>query len=254
MVENKTDKESKPEARSTGLSALPWVAGAILLLGVAIMAGLYWERTATVQSVRFSNAYFVSDEELEQQADIPLGVKPDSLDYKGIMDRVKKIPYVKDAQVRVEPSGDLVIHITERRPLALLADGTHKFYVDAEGMQLPLVLGKAVDVPVLYGFETTSPGDTLKSKNFEVVSRFLKHIAQNPVYDATISEVAWTEAEGVVALSNDNGVKLIFGKGDFETKLRNWEAFYAGVIRQKGMENMETVDLRFRGQIVTRER
>lgn len=255
MTQNRTGKipERQINVSSTGLSALPWVVGAVLLLGVAAIAGLYWERTVTVQSVSFANNYFVSEGELRQKVDIPAGIKQDSLNYANIIDSIKEILYVKDAEVKVEPSGDLIIQITEHRPMAMLAEGNHKAYVNAGGLMLPLVPGRAVDVPILYGLEVHPQSDTIQSEPFNTVRNFLDLVRQNPVSDATISEIAWTETEGIVALTNDSGVKLVFGRGDFETRLRNWEAFYAEIIRQKGMSRMQSVDLRFRDQIVTRE-
>jgi hypothetical protein len=95
--------------------------------------------------------------------------------------------------------------------------------------------------------------DTLRSDDFITVSNFLTTIRNSPVSDATISEIAWTSQDGVVALTNQHGVKLIFGKGNFDNRLRNWEAFYGEVIKKKGIEKMRSVDLRFEGQIVTRE-
>ena len=70
---------------------------------------------------------------------------------------------------------------------------------------------------------------------------------------ATISEVAYSQEEGVVALSQENGVKLLFGENDFDTKFENWKAFYTEVIRVKGINKIQQVDLRFLNQVVTRE-
>ncbi|HBX65194.1 MAG TPA: hypothetical protein DEG32_03250, partial [Balneolaceae bacterium] len=69
----------------------------------------------------------------------------------------------------------------------------------------------------------------------------------------TISEVVFDETDGVVALSHENGVKLLFGRNDFQTKLENWKAFYTDVIRTKGIQSMRQIDLRFTNQVVTRE-
>jgi hypothetical protein len=96
--------------------------------------------------------------------------------------------------------------------------------------------------------------DTLQSEAFKTTAEFLTEVRSSKVSDATISEVAWTKDEGIVALTNQNGVKLIFGKDNFATRLRNWEAFYGEVVKKKGIEAMRTIDLRFEGQIVTREK
>lgn len=253
MSEKNQHNENRSKASDKSFNALPWVAGAVLILGLAIIGGIYWDRNMTVKDVQFEGHYFVTQEELQRSVDIPTGVKPDSLDFISIIEKVERIPYVKQADVQVEPSGNLVIEITERQPIALLADGNDKIYVDRDGLRLKLILGKAVDVPILYGFKAGPMKDTLKSKAFLSTRDFLLEMERQNVSNATISEVAWTRDEGIVALTHENGVKLVFGKNDFKTRLRNWEAFYGEVIKTKGIAGMRAIDLRFRGQIITQE-
>ncbi|MDX1638053.1 MAG: cell division protein FtsQ/DivIB [Balneolaceae bacterium] len=236
----------------TGKS-ITWIGAVLFLLGLAVLAGFYWNRTVTIREVQYAGNRFVSQEELSSQVTVPTGVSPDSVDFMTIINRLEEMPYVKQAAVEVEPSGNLTIQITEREPVALLADGERKVYVDRDGLRMPLRLGKPVDVPILYGFKTEPLSDTLKSEAWTQVRDFLTEIQKQPFTNSTISEIAWTPGEGIVALVYDNGVKLVFGRDDFATKLRNWKAFYAEVIREKGIEKMKTVDLRFEGQIVTRE-
>lgn len=206
-----------------------------------------------VEHVQFEGNYFVSEKNLKL-VEVPTGIHPDSMDFEAIRNRFKELPYVKQVDISVEPTGKMNIKISERQPIALLIDGSKKIYIDDNGIKLPVVPGKTVDVPILYGFSATPMQDTLQSASFATVAEFLTAIQNSEVADATISEVAWTSSnEGIIALTNQNGVKLIFGKGDFANKIRNWEAFYGKVIKKKGIEKMRSVDLRFEGQIVTRE-
>lgn len=248
---NETSTDSTP-SRSEA-NPLPWIAGALLVLGLAVVGGLYWSSTMTVTNVRFTGNHFVAQQDLEK-IKVPTGISPDSMDFAQIMNRFEKLSYVRRADISVQPNGNLLVTIQERQPIAMLADGEKKIYVDREGVRLPIRLGKTVDVPILYGFQAAPMTDTLDSKAFKTTAQFLTSIRNRPASDATISEVAWTQKEGIVALTNQNGVKLIFGKGDFDTRLRNWEAFYGEVVKQKGIETMRSIDLRFQGQIVTRER
>lgn len=249
MTDNKQHTESQ-----NSTNAWPWIAGAVLILGLAIVGGFYWSSTMKVQEVQFSGHHFVSEEDLKL-IDVPTGIHPDSMEFGVIRKQFEELSYVRQADISVAPNGKMNIAITEREPIALLADGSRKIYVDGEGIRLPMVTGKAVDVPILYGFSATPMQDTLKSEAFNTVSTFLSSVRNSNVSDATISEIAWTsENEGIVALTSQNGVKLIFGKGDFDTRLRTWEAFYGEVIKKKGIETMRSVDLRFEGQVVTRER
>lgn len=247
----KKESHSKAKASKGRMNPLPWVAGAFFVLGLAVVAGLYWSSKMKVQKIYFEGHHFVSEEQL-REIDIPTGIHPDSLNTLDIISRVEQIAYVKQAVIDVEPSGNVTIQISERQPIAMLLDGDSEIYIDREGIRLPMVLGKTANVPLLYGFDAGPVGDTLSGQHAGPVTDFLVELQKKPVSDATISEVVWTE-NGIVALTNQHGVKLIFGKEDFASRLRNWEAFYAEIIKQKGIETMQSIDLRFRKQIVTRE-
>lgn len=229
------------------------MVGALILLTVAVASGLYWSQTVTIKEIRFEGYHFLTEQNLVRQVDIPLGINPDSLNYMDIVKQVEQVRYVKYARISVDPDGSLLVEVTERQPIALLADGSDKVYVDEEGVKLPPVPGKAADVPLVYGFEASPVEDTLNTDAFRAVRDFLAEVRRNPVCDATISEVVWTGREGIMALSGSENVKLVFGKENFKPRLRNWEAFYAEVIPRKGLHNIQSVDLRFRGQIVTKE-
>ena len=246
--------KKKKNSGSKQLNPIPWIAGALLVLGLAVLGGLYWNQTGKVKEIQFDGNRYVSLEELQKQVDIPIGVHPDSLDLIGFMKRFEEIDYVNHARISMEPGGTMIVNITERKPLALLVSGKQNAYIDSQGVRLARVLGNTPDVPILYGFNTKPKSDTLQSESFKITSRFLQELQKRPASDATISEVAWNAEQGIITLTNENGVKLIFGKGNFDKRLRNWEAFYAAVVRQKGINSMESVDLRFKGQIVTREK
>lgn len=231
---------------------MPWITTVLMVTGIAVLAALYWNRNVTVQDVQVNNLYFTEYELLKQTADIPLGVKPDSLDLDAVVHRVEKLDYVRSVKPYIEPSGDLRLTVAERLPIALLVNGSDRAYVDAEGVRLPVLEGKTPDVPLLYGYSAIST-DTIKSEDFAQVRDFLMRAKINGFGWTTISEVVYDKNDGVVALSHENGVKLIFGQNDFETKLENWKAFYTEVIRVKGIQSIQQVDLRFKNQVVTRE-
>ena len=234
-------------------SLLPSVTAILLILGISVITAMYWMRNISVTEVDVSPPYFTPLAEIVQAADVPMGIKPDSLNLNALITRVELLDYVHSVIPYIESNGDLLLTITERSPLALLVDGKNRIYVDAFGVKLPIVEGKTLDLPLVYGFDASSGSDTLKSKEFEQIRSFLLGARANEFGWVTISEVAYSAEQGVVALSHENGVKLIFGDNDFETKLRNWKAFYAEVIRIKGIQHIQQVDLRFNNQVVTRE-
>ncbi|MEX0856609.1 MAG: cell division protein FtsQ/DivIB [Balneolaceae bacterium] len=232
---------------------MPWVTALMLISGIAVVAALYWNQNMTVQKVKVNALHYTDEAQIQQTASNTIGLNPDSVDLSLLVNQIEKFVYVKSVTPFIEPNGSLTLDITEREPLALLIDGSSRIYVDEDGVRLPVLTGKSKDVPLLYGYSSAATADTLKDESFLQVRDFLLKAKENGFGWATISEIAFDEIEGVVALSHENGVKLLFGRNDFETKLENWEAFYAEVIRTKGIQVMQQVDLRFSNQVVTRE-
>lgn len=230
-----------------------WFAGAILLFGLAVLFGLHVDQSTEISAVEMKGHYFSTEDELTRAFESPVGVLADSVDFSAIREPLKTLPYVKDVNMSMGFRGTLTLEISERKPIGLLINGSKKAYVDRDGIKLPDRLEKATDVPLLYGFSVEPVADTLNSQAFGQVRDFLVSAKENSFGWLTISEVTWNEREGVVALSHENGVKLLFGHENFDRKLSNWEAFYAEVVSRKGIESFRNIDLRFRDQIVALE-
>jgi len=245
---------SKESIHSTSFIARPALLTAVLILvGLGVVAGFYWQQSLRVDTLRVSGIWFNQEADILEAAQIPLGIAPDSLNLEELKNRVMRLDYVKSVHPYIEPGGTLHLSVEERLPIALLVGGSVERYTDAEGVQLPVLTGKTVDVPLVYGFSSTRLTDTLKTTDFKQIARFLEEAKEHKFAWATLSEVAFDPKEGVVALSHENGVKLLFGTDSFTNKLANWELFYTQVIRETGIARIAQIDLRFNDQIITRE-
>ena len=232
---------------------LPWAAMVILVLGVSVIAALYWQQNLRVQSVMVVGNFFTKEADIIQASDIETGVHPDSLNFDVVTTSIEKLPYVHSVVPYVDALGKLKLTVRERFPIALLMSGSNQTYVDAYGVKLPILEGKTRNLPIVYGFDAKTNSDTLSSDEFIQVRDFLVSALNNSLGWTTISEIAFDQYDGVVALSHENGVKLLFGRNEFDIKLKNWEAFYREIISVKGINSMKQVDLRFTNQVVTRE-
>lgn len=240
---------AKSNSHNSNIKSAGVLAGAIFLLGLAVLAGLWMEQTTRITGVEFSGYYFTSAEELDNAFESPVGMLADSVDLGSIYSTVTALPYVKDLNISMASRGKLSVKVNEREPIGLLINGSSHALVDRDGVKLPVQLRKDADVPLVYGF-STEQSDTLSGKAFEQVRDFLLAAKSKPFSWVTISEVAWNEREGVVALSSENGVRLIFGHEEYDKKLNHWEAFYQQVASRKGIRAYRSLDLRFRNQIV----
>lgn len=229
-----------------------WIFLSIALLTGAVLAGLYIEKNTLIEDVKFEGNQYTDTESLQGALESPVGMLADSVNFDELFDDLKTLPYIKDATVSMGIRGTLTFHVYEREPIALLVDGSKRIYVAEGGIKLPIVPGQVKDVPLIYGFSANPISDSLKSNSYQQVENFLMAARSNELGWITISEVGWNESEGVVALSYENGVKLLFGRDQFEKKMKNWEAFYTEVVSRKGINAFKSIDLRFKDQIVTR--
>ncbi|HAC14947.1 MAG TPA: hypothetical protein DCE78_03245 [Bacteroidetes bacterium] len=246
----KTSGSPEKKARSGGKLFL-----VVLIVAIAggIALGSYYNRMAYVKSIEVSGNYFTDHATIVTKAAIPINISPDSISFIATIERIETLPYIKEAMLRKRPSGKMEIKVIEREPIGLLINGSRHQYFDADGILLPVIAGKSVDVPLVYGLSVSSAVDTLKSDAFQEIRNFLI-IAKNDVVAAsTLSEIAWTKDEGIVALSTENGIRIVFGSINLAEGIRNWNLFYTQVIGVRGPSEFSTVDLRYNGQIVTRE-
>lgn len=239
--------------KSAPLKAMSWIAGVTLLAGLAVIAGIYFEQNTRVAGVEFTGNFFTDSEELFDRIESPVGMLADSVNYSEMFSALNALPYVSGVNLSMTMRGRLSFDIKEHEPLALLVNGSDRSYVAAGGIKLPLIPGKIKDVPLLYGFPAEFQNDTLKSDSWKQAEEFLTAAKKKEVSWNTISEIAWNEQEGIVALSHENGVKLVFGHQQFEQRLKHWEVFYSEVVSRKGIRSFRSIDLRFRNQIVTHE-
>jgi len=225
-------------------------AGIVFVLGIAALLGYWLTTTVHISEVKFTNVKFADTEELRAVLPTFDETHVDSIDYLDLIERVEQRPYVKRAAINVESRGVLRFNIKEREPVAILLDGEHRCYVDNEGIKLPIT--KPLDLPVVYGFDAQTQQDTLKSNDFMMVRTFLDEISKQSFLSATISEIAVNDESGLIALSHENGVKLVFGHDDYHKKLENWRAFYEQIIPKEGIDAYRSIDFRFEGQVVTK--
>jgi len=141
-----------------------------------------------------------------------------------------------------------VISVEERRPFTLVHGG-RLHWMDEEGRLLGASLAAvAPPMPVISGLTAdelasmrTAPGP--KARAAVAVIRAL--LRSGSGLTAEISEIDMSRREGPVLYTVD-GVEVRLGSEDWEERLARLE----GVLAQVAAQDVRTVDLRFRDQVV----
>lgn len=222
----------------------------VLALSVSIWSWIT-NRMTVIQKVTVNDHYFTEEADIIARSGISIGAEADSIDPVVVIRNVEKLPYVRRAELVSLPPSTYLIRVEERRPIGLIKRSDMIRYVDKDGVLLPLVDGKALEVPLLYGLPISNTSDTLRSAAFKAMGAFLEALDRYDMAKITISDVAWEAENGIVAATGDYGTRLIFGLDGYDAKLRTWQAFYAQVVPKAGLDSFARIDFRYDGQVVS---
>jgi len=214
-------------------------------------AGLHWLLTTPrfgVASVEVRGVSRVPADQILAAAAIQRGTNIFKLDTIGVTGRVESLPEVRRADVVRELPNRVVISVEERRPFTLVHGG-RLHWMDEEGRLLgasPEAV--APPMPVISGLSPeeltsmrTAPGPKARAA-IGVIRALLR---SGNGLTAEISEIDMSRREGPVLYTVD-GVEVRLGTEDWDERLIRLE----GVLAQIATQDVRTVDLRFRDQVV----
>src|SRR6266511_2702543 len=208
-------------SRRARLRRLVGIIVTVAVIPAAVVAGGHWLLTTprfAVTSVEVRGASRTSPEQILAVAAIPRGTNIFRLDTVGVTGRVESLPAVRRADVVRELPDRVVISVEERRPFTLVHGG-RLHWMDEEGR---LLGASRAAVAVIRALLRSGSGLT-----------------------AEISEIDMSRREGPVLYTVD-GVEVRLGSEDWEERLARLE----GVLAQVAAQDVRTVDLRFRDQVV----
>ncbi|MCF8451288.1 MAG: hypothetical protein K9G49_15545 [Taibaiella sp.] len=173
------------------------------------------------------------------------------LDAHGIEQAIMKDPWVAEAQVFIDIDRAMHIYVTQRVPVARIfrKDGT-SYYMDSTLHTMPLsdnytyytmVVTNAPDL------NDDSAGIGLRKQ----IATLLKTINVDSFWSAQVSQVVIDSAgmfELIPVLGNQ---RILFGDTScMKEKFSNLLTFYNNVLNRIGWDKYQTIDLRFRNQVV----
>jgi cell division protein FtsQ len=172
---------------------------------------------------------------------------------------VENLPWVRTAVVtRLLPHG-LLVHITERTPVAFASLGGHICLVDADGMLLEKPENGVFEFPIIYGLDSPAPSQTVRGlagleerrARLALYQEFMRQLGvEAPRAGWMISEVYLSDPEDLKALLilGQQTVQVHFGQKDFLPRFQNFLVLFPEL--QKSNSKLDSVDLRFQHQIV----
>src|SRR6266700_402721 len=188
-------------------------------------------------------------------ADIGRNIFAVSLDER--KKQLEQIPWVESASVMRLLPNRLAVNIQERTPVAFVQIGPRISLIDANGvvMGMPANRQTTYSFPVVRGITET---EALSSRvaAMKIYNRLVQELdsgdgaKDSANYVRQLSEVDLSDPKNVsVTVSNSAGTVVVYlGETDFLNGYKRYLATIADARRQ--YQNVQSVDLRFEGQIV----
>lgn len=228
------------------------VAMAVLVGGVA--AHLHWLLTSprfAVRHVEIQGLAWLRDDEVRAAAGIEPGQNLFAVDEVAVARRLEQLPRIKRARVVRGLPDRVVLAVEERTPFALVVRAGRLYWVDEAGHLLgPEPRAVVPRLPVITGL-TTGGESRPATDGAEVQSAtaLLRMLLRAGGGLATrLSEIHVGRADAGPVLYTEDGIEVRLGRDWTEEELGRLDGVVAQLRAEP--EPVESIDLRFRDQVV----
>lgn len=232
----------------------------VFILGIGVLTLVLsanaWKSSLTLKSFKIDGNRMVGTNEILQLTQIPYGTLLYQVDLMAIQRNVTGHYYIKDALVERNLPSTIHIVVVERIPIAMV-NQHETLYLDEDGFVLPRTISKKLfDLPIISGIpanESMVVGTTVTKPDVKEALLLLGtlKVVNRPMYHY-ISEVQVRDGGDIVLYSADGGVPILFGRGELPDKIVRLETFWNEIVRVRGPQYLQYVDLRYQDQIVVR--
>ncbi|PKR79842.1 hypothetical protein CW751_12860 [Brumimicrobium salinarum] len=197
------------------------------------------------------------------------GIKKIDLQTTAIEKYIEGMNEVLSADVYMELGTGWHIDLTTRRPVArVMANEIDDFYIDNnyELMRLspyskPKILaftGLEQLMSDEVGYDELINNDSLKTKlKMDQIYRISAYVCNDAFYNAQIVQVHYTQSDQFVLIPRVGNHRIIFGAAESEEmvkdKFEKLTTFYDEVIPYEGWSRYESINLKFKDQIVAKK-
>jgi cell division protein FtsQ len=234
-------------------------AGVLVLIAIAVglvFGANAWKSSLRIKQIKIEGNRIVGENEILQLTQVQMNALLYKVDLTAIQRNVMSHHYIKDAVVERNLPNSVHIKVVERVPIAIV-NRPETMYLDENGVVLPRSIShRLFDLPMISGISENEPlalGSIIKQPDVLEALRLLAvmKIVNRPMYH-NISEVQVRNGGDIVVYSAEGGVPIIFGRDDMPSKLVRLEIFWNDVVRMRGTQLLQYVDLRYQDQIVAR--
>ena len=225
----------------------------VLLLGLVVFLYAFSShknnsRLVTNVAVQFTgneNVYITTEmvnKLLIQNQDQLYNLPKDNLDLKEMEFLLESNDMIKSAQVYLTVNGEVRTKIEQKQPIARVRSKT-TFYIDEDGMWMPLSAQHSARVPLVTG--------VVEKEDLEAVYAMALKVYNDPFLKTYITEIHQNENKEISLKMRLLDFEVLVGTlRDLDKKMNNLKAFYQKAKKDKVLDIYKSVNLQFDNQVV----
>ncbi|SOD18710.1 cell division protein FtsQ/DivIB [Pedobacter xixiisoli] len=168
-------------------------------------------------------------------------------------------PYIGFVKVYADMNGTVFVEVKQRQPvLRILNAGGQDYYVDSDGLKMPISPNFTANVLVatgniLEGFNGRV--DTLMTSAAKDLYKTAVFVKRDTLWDAQIEQLHVNDKLDIEMVPRVGNQRIILGNAkDIETKMSNLLAFYKQAMPKVGWNAYRSINLKYINQIVCEKR
>ncbi len=255
------------EVTST-LKRLVWII-LILLVGVVLVKMIEKKQTTKTIGVAINITHLPDGNDLLTRGDVfemldrsfgssMEGIPQNLVDVERIEKVLKENPFVLDAEAYIGANNTVQIDIAQRIPIIRIIDKMElSYYFDKDGNKMPTSKHFTARVLTATGNIPPHTPEFIDRENHLLNQLFDlgKKLLADELYHPMIEQIYVNAKREYTLIPKLGNQKILLGKYEqIDIKLENLKIFYNKAIANLGWRKYKTIDLRYKGQIVTEKR
>lgn len=168
--------------------------------------------------------------------------RKDIIDLYGLENALNSNPIIKQAQVYLSVTGEIVAEVEQKQPIARVRTET-SYYIDKEGGVMPLSLNYTARVPLVTG--------TVLENDLENVFKMAQKIESDTFLKQHVVKIHQNENATIDLKFRLQDFKIQLGSLSLlDKKINNLKAFYQKAYKDKTLGSYSVVNLKFDNQVI----
>lgn len=166
-----------------------------------------------------------------------------TLDLQSLEQAVLSNPYIENATVFFTIKGVLKTIVKQRTPVARININNSSYYVDKQGVEVPLSDNYSARVILVTG--------KINKQNLKEITAFVNVILEDDFLKKEIIGIHKTQNEEFILSVRSGQYKIEFGSlEEMNIKFKKLKAFYNKTFVDKTIDQYKTINLKYHNQVV----